>query len=262
MLLATVAVGCVVQKPPQAIPVAGRAAETSQAQALLSKLAQKARTLSSLETEAVMEYSQGAKHVKAREQLTIRRPQSLRIEAYYAFGVALVVASDGTQIQVFEPSKNELFQGHPTAATLNRFAHVPLGPREAVDLLMGLAPDTDADSARLPLSYARRQGSVLIAGWNKSDGSTIELGFADSELALAREHEHNGALRYEVAYGDYRNVGGINVAHRIEASFPPSGTAVKFNYKQAVLNRLFDNARFVLSPPPATRVIDLDRQAG
>ncbi len=264
LLLAMALIGCAAQKPaPPSQAVGGEAqlAQTSEAQALTARLAQKAQALSSFQTDAVMEYTQGTKHLKAREQLTIRRPQSLRIDAYYAFGVGLVVVSDGAQIQVFEPSKNLLFYGRPSATALDRFAHVPLGPRKAINLLMGLAPDSGRATPPA-LSYVRREGTLLIAGRRWPDGSVTELGFAGSELAVTREREPNGALRYEVGYGDYRDVGGINFAHRIEASFPLSGSAVKFSYKQAVFNRVFDNSLFVFLPSPATRTIDLDYQAG
>jgi hypothetical protein len=265
LLLVATLTGCVVQKqlPPTQVAEGEKlaAAETSRAQVLIAKLEQKARALSSLQTDAVMDYSQGAKHLKAREQLTLRRPQSLRLEVYYAFGVALVLVSNGAQIQVFEPSNDVLLYARSSAVMLDRFAHVPLGPRQAVNLLMGLSPDSGVGT-QSSLSYVRREGATLIAGCRAPDGSAIELGFADSELALARERERDGALRYEVGYGDYRDVGGISLAHQIVASFPSSGAAVKFSYKHAVLNRVFDNSLFVLSPGPATRAIDLDRQTG
>ena len=225
----------------------------------MAGLAQKAQVLSSLQTDAVMEYRQGAKHLKAREQITLRRPQSLRIDAYYAFGVALTVASDGSQVQVFEPTKNVLFHGRSTSAALERFAHVPLGPRKAVDLLMGLVPDSD-ETVAPALSYVRREAKLLIAGCRQPDGAVIELGFAGPVLAVTREREPTGVLRYEVGYSDYRDVAGINFAHRVEASFPLSDSWIKFSYQRAVLNRVFDDALFVLSARPATHLVELDYQ--
>ena len=44
-------------------------------------------------------------------------------------GVALVVAADGGQIAVYDPGKDTLMQGAASAATLERFARIPMTPR-------------------------------------------------------------------------------------------------------------------------------------
>jgi hypothetical protein len=87
-----------------------------------------------------MEYSNGSDHVKAREELIVRRPGSLRIEAMSPFGVVLIVAAQDSRLQIFEPSKNTLMRGTADAATLARFARIPMAPRDAVGLLMGIVP--------------------------------------------------------------------------------------------------------------------------
>jgi outer membrane lipoprotein-sorting protein len=69
--------GCAnVQAPPQseiAAPV-GKIDVAS----LTSAMAERDRSLESLQTSAVMEFTSGADHVKAREDIIVRRPSSLR----------------------------------------------------------------------------------------------------------------------------------------------------------------------------------------
>src|SRR5205807_6264902 len=59
---------------------------------LTESLSRRDHSLESVRTAAVMEYSGGGQHVKAREQIAVRRPSSMRVEAESPFGVALVLA--------------------------------------------------------------------------------------------------------------------------------------------------------------------------
>ncbi len=250
--------GCSYQRPLTSNPpVSAKVSDKELAKTLLDNLSNKAQILSSLQSEALMAYSQNGKRFKAREEITLRRPDRLRIEAYYALGVGLIVVSNGKEAQVFEPSKNLLLVGKPNADTLDRFVHVRLEPYEAVDLLMGLPPRQDLSWAKP--SYIRREGSLMMVGLPSYDSSSLELGFTDSKLLLIRSREVDGKLRYQVNYDDYRDVGGILIAHRITAQFPKTGTLVEFYYKQAVVNRVFPESTFALSVSPATNKVMLER---
>ena len=55
--------------------------------ALTNAMAQRDRGLESLQTNAVMEYSNGTDHVKAREELIVRRPGS----AFWFFALPLIL---------------------------------------------------------------------------------------------------------------------------------------------------------------------------
>src|SRR5690348_13292605 len=92
--------GCAAVAPPTtAVPNAAVAQ-------LTGAMAERDRALQSMQTSAVMEYSSADQHVKAREDLVVRRPASLRVEAMSPFGVALIVAAQDSRLQIFEPSEN------------------------------------------------------------------------------------------------------------------------------------------------------------
>src|SRR5580704_13398181 len=71
--------------------VAPREAENSSAAGkidvslLTTAMAHRDRALESLQTSAVMEYTNGTDRVKAREDIVVRRPGSLRVEAMSPF---------------------------------------------------------------------------------------------------------------------------------------------------------------------------------
>ena len=236
------------------------AAPKTAASSLAQSLANRNQTVNSVQTSAVMEYSGPGGHFKAREQVTVRRPASLRVEAMSPLGVALVVAADGGQIAVFDPSKDTLMRGAATAATLERFAQIPLAPEQAVRLLLALAPD----SAMLttPPSSQNDVADMQVLSYPRADGAIDEIGFANDELVLVREKSADGHVSYEVRYSDYKDIGAIKFPYTVEASFPPSGTTLKLRYERPIVDGQIADSIFVLSPGPSTRLIDLGATAG
>jgi hypothetical protein len=250
--------GCslVIPPPTSTVPEAHVLADTSRARELAQALVERSRELSSMQTAAVMEYREADRHVKAREQILVRRPGSLRVEALSPFGLALVVAANDSHLEIFEPSSDTLYKGEATAQSLNRFAQIPLAPKPAVNLLMGLAPDGDA-LLRAPDSVGS-EGGLLIATYKSADGSVTEIGFRGPQLALVRERREGG-VECEVRYSDYRDIGGFQFAHRIEADFPRARTHVNLSYKRPIINGILADSLFALTPGPATKQVDLNR---
>lgn len=221
----------------------------------ISELARRDRTLESMQTPAVMEYSSASDHFKAREEITVRRPASLRVEAMSPLGVALVVAADGTQLAVFDPSKDTLMRGPATAPTLARFVQIPMAPEAAVRLLLALAPDPDLLNA--PPASASSEGEVNLFSYRRADGAIDELGFKDGRLVLARERSAGGAINYEVRYSDYRDIGAMPFPYQLEADFPVAATSIKLRYARPIIDAALTDSLFTLSPGPSTRQINL-----
>ena len=213
--------------------------------------------IDSLESPAIMEYSGPDGHIKAREQITLRRPAGLRVEAMSPLGVALIVAADAGQVAVFDPSRNTLMRGPASAATLERFARIPMEPQRAVRLLLGLAPD----SAMLSFapSAVHDDKDMKLLTYAARNGMIDQLGFVQDRLALVRELRTSGELVYQVNYSDYREIGAVTFPYQIDASFPATGAKLKLRYERPVIDQPIPDSQFTLSPGPATRLIDLGR---
>lgn len=235
-------------------------ADTSRARALADQLIERDRRLDSLQTGAVMEYSGTDQKLKTPEQITVRRPSSLRVEAFSPLGVAAVVAANDTELAIFDSSRNTLTRGQANAQTLNRFVQIPLAPGPAVNLLLGLVPQNIALGGRIDSVNA--EGDLVVAVYKSDDGASSEIGFAGSELAMVRERAPDGRIRYDVRYSDYRDIGGFMFAHQLDADFPLAGTHVKFRYQRPIINGATDQSMFVLNPGPGTKEIQLDRAPG
>jgi hypothetical protein len=237
-------------KPPAVTPAS---TET------LAALADRERSLHSIQTGAIMEYSAAdGHHFRTHEEIALARPASMRVEAVAPFGATMVLAAnDAGRLMIFDPSKNVLMSGSANTATLERFVRIPLEPPAAVDLLMGLAPDP-AQLSTPPDSVSDSEG-MTVALWHIGDGGTRELGFVGGQLAMVRERDKAGAQRYAVRYGDWRDAGGTSFPHKVEADFPTS--RITLRYEAPALNPTLVPALFVLTPAPGTKEISIDAGA-
>jgi hypothetical protein len=231
---------------------------SSQVQQLTDALIERARRLDAMQAEAVMDYAGGGQHVKVREQVAVKRPASLRVEAETPFGVAAVVAANATTVAIYQPSDNTFYRGAATADTLSRFTRIPLPPEQAVKLLMGLLPDND--SAYSAPASVRTEGDLLIGAYRMPTGEVDELGFAGGQLRLVRTRGSSG-VGYEVTYDDYRDIGGLQFAHLLDAKFLNTGTHLNVKYSGVIVNPSLGDSEFVLVPQVTSKVIDLDQPA-
>jgi outer membrane lipoprotein-sorting protein len=244
---------------PSAVTPAATTAASPATTAMLAALANRERSLRSMQSGAIMEYSAAdGHHFRTHEEIALARPASMRVEAVAPFGATMVLAADDAgRLMIFDPSKNILMSGGANAATLERYVRIPLAPQAAVDLLMGLAPDA-AQLATPPDSVSDTEG-MTIALWRLGDGGTRELGFIAGQLAMVRERDSAGAQRYDVRYSDWRDASGMSFPDKVKADFPAS--RITLRYEGPTLNTTLAPALFVLTPAPGTKQISIDAGA-
>lgn len=232
-------------------------APLAQAHDLAVFLGNRDNAVHSMETAAVMEYKGGGQHFKARENIVVQRPASMRVEVMSPAGVALVVAADGGKIAVYDPGKDTLMQGAASAATLERFARIPMTPDAATRLLLGLSPDSAMLAA--PPNSMTVNGDSKVLTYHQPDGDVTELGFnGGNSLEMVRETLADGRIGYEVHYSDYRDVGGgLLFPGQVDASFPKTGATVKFRFDNPSVNQDVPDSTFVLLPRSGTRKLTL-----
>jgi outer membrane lipoprotein-sorting protein len=261
MLLATLETSaCILVRPPpisQPEPEAGSDAAKYQVQKLIAALAERDKRLDSMQTPAVMEYTAGDQHVKAKEEIVVKRPGNLRVEAMSPFGVALLLAAQGSQLAIFEPDQNRFMRGNATADTLYRYVRIPMAPADAVGLLMGLAPPDFALNGIA--DSVSNDGAMTVAVYGNAASGTRELGFSAGNLAMVRETAGNGIGRvnYEVRYSDYHDIGGLMFPYIVDATFPAAGSHVTFRYLRPIVNGDIPDSTFVLTPAPGATFMNL-----
>ena len=262
LLLATLETSaCLIARPPPIgqpqTPIAGFDAGKYQVQKLIAALAERDKRLDSMQTPAVMEYTAGDQHVKAKEDIVVKRPGNLRVEAMSPFGVALLLAAQGSELAIFEPGRNRFMRGNATADTLYRYVRIPMAPADAVGLLMGLAPPEFALNGIADL--VSNDGAMTVASYGNPASGTRELGFSGGNLAMVRETaaNGNGRVTYEVRYSDYHDIGGVMFPYVVDATFPAAGSHVTFRYLRPIVNGNIPDSTFVLTPAPGATLMNL-----
>jgi len=246
--------------PEPESPIPGWDASKYQFEKLTAALAERDRALYSMQTPAIMEYTAPGQHLKAKEDIVARRPDSLRVEARSPLGVALLVAAQGDQLAIFEPGKNRFSRGHATAETLYKYVRIPMAPADAVALLMGLAPrDFPPDS--VPDSVSN-EGAMTVATYGNAASGIRQLGFADKQLAMVRETTPDGRVSYEVRYRDYHDIGGVMFPYVVDADFPSAQSRVTLRYIRPIVNGDVPSSTFVLTPAPGATLMNLSWEHG
>ena len=246
--------------PEPETPIPGWDAGKFQAQKLTAALAERDKSLDSMQTPAIMEYTAGSQHLKAKEDLVVRRPNNLRVEARSPLGVALLLAAQGDELAIFEPGQNRFIRGAATAETLYRYVRIPMAPADAVGLLMGLAP-RDFITGMIPDSTSN-EGAMTVATYIMAPAGTRQLGFAGGNLAMVRETAADGRVNYEVRYTDYHDIGGVMFPYVVDADFPTAQSHVRFRYVRPIVNGNIPDSTFVLTPAPGATLMNLSLQAG
>lgn len=245
--------------PEPESPIPGFDASKFQMQKLTDALLERGKSLNSMQTGAVMEFTSSDQHLKAREDIVVLRPNNLRVEAISPFGVALLLAANGPDLSIFEPGKNRFIRGVATADTLYRYARIPMAPADAVGLLMGLAPRDFAIASSA--DSASNEGAMTVAAYRGADTGLRQLGFAGGNLAMVRETDGAGKVIYEVRYSDYHDIGGVMFPYVVDASFPQAQSHVTFRYLRPIINAAVPQSSFVLTPAPGATLMDLSRHA-
>ncbi len=243
------------EPPTPETPIPGWDLNKYQAGKLIDALAERDRRLASMQTPAVMEYIAGDQHLKAKEEIVVKRPGDLRVEAMSPLGVALLLAAQGSELAIFEPGRNRFSRGQANADTLYRYVRIPMAPTDAVGLLMGLAP-ADFPLGATP-DLVAKNGAMTVATFGNSESGTRELGFSDGNLAMVRETASDGRVIYEVRYSAYQDIGGVMFPYVVDADFPAAGSHVTFRYRQPIVNGVIPDSTFVLTPAPGATLINL-----
>jgi hypothetical protein len=226
-----------------------------QVEKMVAALVERDRRLACMQTPAVMEYTAGTQHVKAKEDIVAKRPGNLRVEARSPFGVALLLAAQGNDLAIFEPGQNRFMRGEANAETLYRYVRIPMAPTDAVGLLMGLAPPA-FPIGNNPDSVTT-DGAMLVATFGNAATGNRQLGFSDSNLAMVRETASDGSVNYEVRYSEYHDIGGVMFPYVVDAKFPAAGSHVTFRYLEPIVNGIIPDSTFVLTPAPGAVMMNL-----
>lgn len=213
---------------------------------LLADVAARRAAITSL--RARVRLKSGLARVWTRQAVLVERPSSIRVDVLSPFGLALAVGTEGGTLWAFPPQQGVRYQGPASPANLARLLGTPLAVDDLVDVLLGVPPARRETSAP---SLARDDGEYVLTV--PYAGGTQEVRFATDTLEVTRVQERrDDTAPLTVRFADYED--GFARAVDLDAG---GGMSASIAFDQVEPNVAIDPAAF--APPPATRVLPLDR---
>lgn len=209
--------------------------------------------------QAKLDYSSPQQSFKSTQVVVVRSPSSARIDVMNPFGVSYSVATDGKKLTAYDRRQSVYYQGLAQSESFRKFIGIPMGAGDFAAVLRGLPPGL-GDT---------RWSAVVAAegGWlmrrRLGTGGVMELVVDATSLLPVRVKMSGDKARHQVdvTYGDYKNVDGVFIPHRIEAKFKDGGH-LGVVYKSVQRGVALPLDAFVIDRPAGSRIVNIDGGAG
>ena len=228
---------------------------------LVRRLAERRKQIRSFRALASMEYRGPKDRLSIREVVVVERPDHLRIEMMTAFGLALLIATDGKRVFAYHRGQKTFYEGAATAENLAKFTRLEFGVRDVANLLVGLPPP------RRTMRGARaafERSTQLWRLWQRLDGGGSRNVWFEAQRLLpvrSEELDAEGGRVWTVEWSGYQTTDGIDVPLRLVLEAPAEGARVSLDYSNASVNAPLLDAFFTLGPPAGSATVDLDTAA-
>lgn len=188
--------------------------------------------------------------VSVNQVLLAAYPDRLRAESLSPFGSPLLIlASDGSDLEVLLPGEGRFLQGPASAENLRRFTRIPLRLADLVSLLLYRPLLFSWDTMHQESGGGSEYRLVLDGPQGRRQVFTFD---ADRRLTGAAYY-HQTDLLLDVKYGEFLAVAPF-YPQRIELSVPGSGVDATVRFQEVALNVDLPAERFRLQPPAGARV--------
>ena len=238
--------GCVKEVPiyePADLPVS----------LVVAQLEQRQYNISSFRAVGTIRVQGGKQRWSGRAFLLSEFPDSLRLEVIGLFGNPVLYAvSDGHQFTIWEPGREQAYQGLASSGTLARLIKFPLQDREALLLLAGIVPPWHQVEAKLfRLSKAE---SFMLQLENKPARLRQRIWLEGEDLIVTRtERVQDNKGKFEAQFSDFVAIAGSFYPRSVVME---GGQAhISIRYKQFAVNEDLDSSVFHLALPEGIEIV-------
>jgi len=238
--------GCVKEVPiyePADLPVS----------LVVAQLEQRQSHLFSFRAVGTIRVQGGKQRWSGRAFLLSEFPDSLRLEVIGLFGNPVLYAvSDGHQFTIWEPGREQAYQGLASSGTLARLIKFPLQDREALLLLAGIVPPWHQVQAKLfRLSNAE---SFMLQLENKPARLRQRIWLEGEDLIVTRtERVQDNKGKFEAQFSDFVAIAGSFYPRSVVME---GGQAhISIRYKQFAVNEDLDSSVFHLALPEGIEIV-------
>jgi outer membrane lipoprotein-sorting protein len=238
--------GCVKEVPiyePAGLPVS----------LVVAQLEQRQSHLFSFRAVGTIRVQGGKQRWSGRAFLLSEFPDSLRLEVVGLFGNPVLYAvSDGNQFTIWEPGREQAYQGLASSGTLARLIKFPLQDREALLLLAGIVPPWRQVEAKLfRLSKAE---SFMLQLENKSARLRQRIWLEGEDLIVTRiERVQDNKGKFEAKFSDFVAIDGSFYPRSVVMEGGQAHISVR--YQQFAVNEDLDSSVFHLALPEGIEIV-------
>ena len=220
---------------------------------IVAHLEQRQNTLSSFRAVGTIRVQGGKQRWSGKAFLLSEFPDSLRLEVIGLFGNPVLYAvSDGHQLTIWEPGREQAYKGLASSGTLARLIKLPLQDREALLLLAGIVPPWHRVQAKL--FRLRDAESYMLQLENKPGRLRQRIWLEGEDLIVTRiERVQDKEGKFEATFSDF-------VA--IDGSFYPRSVVIEggqahisIRYQQFEINEDLDARVFHLVLPEGIEIV-------
>lgn len=223
--------------PPPPLPPVERPYPPPTAQALLARLEQQRWAVSSLRSEARVDYrGAGSERVKVSMEFLVRAPDQLRIAAESPLlGAVATLASDGQAFELLDLRGNRFLTGEASACNLGRLLRVELAPADLVALLSGGVPALPAVTSA-EVSWDKSGGGREVLQLRAADGQrqTVRFDARDRrwDVVQAERRGADGQVMWRIEHADFADAGGgLRLPGRSEVAQPTRGADARVRFR-------------------------------
>jgi hypothetical protein len=201
-----------------------------------------------------------------RAFILIRKPGMFRLigQAPVVRSLVFDMLTDGTNFQIFFPTKNKLVTGlnnmdRPSPRKLEN-----IRPQHFFDALV-IQPVGRGERAVLENQTDEKDASYIVhilRGTGNNLKLHRNLWFERVGLRLTRQliFDEKGDIVTDARYDDYKPVQGISFPNSITITRPADEYGVKLTMEKLELNKEITDDKFVLTPPQGTETYDMTKR--
>lgn len=226
---------------------------------LLAALRDRSARIRSIRAEARIDHRGEAGRLRATILLIAERPGRLRLDALSPFGSPVAsLATDGETVGYLDRDGGRFVRGPARACTLAWLVRLPLGPEQAVEVLLGGVPLIDVAAtenrwdgrARAELLDIRDAAGASQQVW--LSGTAGRWTPHKSEI-----HEASGGLRWRVEHQDWRTLAGIPMPRQTRVT-DGRRADMRIDYREQQVNPTLSRGAFATGAPPGVPVEESD----
>jgi outer membrane lipoprotein-sorting protein len=191
----------------------------------------------------------------AKAALIMKRPSYIRLEFLPVIGVPdFLLVSTPEKMNIFIPSKKELYSGRPTSSNLKKFLPWPLEIEDMVMIFTGTPPAFKEKN----ISYKGfQEGNLFLLEMNAPSGCSqiVWISGGNKIIEIIRKNDIGEKL-YTVKY--IYNDDASTIPEKITISMADGETSLSVKYSDVEIEKSADLSVFSLAVPADVKEIPLE----